>query len=199
MSGLKATFVAGVILTCCAATMLSGCAVSSAQGGDASAMPRLELSVIGPDKLGETVDAAQRVAFRFGERRIVFDARLTIAADGLRLVSLDGLGTRMTTLTWSKNGIEISGKPLPEALQPNTILTDIVVIYWPLEVLRSDLKSKGMTLTQSDRIRRILHGDREIVRIDYEPDIARAWSGLVRYKNSVAGYEIEIKSVRIGE
>ena len=152
------------------AVVLAGCATRSAKTTDESVLigPELTLVMPRPGELSRSFEAVQLVSARYGERTFVFESHLSASPDHFLMVSLDSIGRKAMTITWTDAGISYEAAPwVPEQLRPQNVLADIVVLYWPeASVYRSLI---GGTLTTGPNMRSVMIGDKEIIHIDYQP------------------------------
>jgi hypothetical protein len=177
----------GLLLGACAAPVRSVDTVSVA--------PNILLVMPSPGELGRPVDVMQLITARRGNDVYVFEGRFSATADSLLLVGMDGMGQRILTIRWTQGRMEVERAAwLPNALRPENVLADIILIYWPEASLRRALAPSGAALESSPESRVIRqHGD-DIIDVHYEGEL---WSGVARLKNLVWNYEIEVRSVSV--
>jgi hypothetical protein len=146
-----------------------------------------------PADLGRPAEWLQHITVRHGDETFAFDGRISITADRFHLVGVDGLGRRAMSITWEKSGriTAMRADWLPPEVRPGPMLADIILIYWPPEILRQALASSGATLHDTEESRSISAEGSEILAIDYLGD------GRVKYRNMAWGYEIEVQSVEV--
>jgi hypothetical protein len=151
--------------------------------------PGITLALPAPGELGHGVDAVQLVTARRGGESFVFECRLSVDGQRLLLAGSDSMGRRAMTVRWSQDGITVERADwLPTSVRPENILADMVLLYWPEEVVRRGLS--GAALTQTSQGRAI----GEAIAISWQGD---PWNGLSRLVNTAWGYEIEVRSVRV--
>lgn len=104
------------------------------------------------------------------------------------------------TITWTNMSITMETAPwMPAAIRPENILADMVLLYWPAEVLRRALDASGATVSDTADRRTIVHDGHEVIVADYRPsDPSRRWSGSQRFQNLAWGYELEIRTAEAG-
>jgi hypothetical protein len=152
--------------------------------------PGITLALPMPAELGQGVEAVQLVTARRGGESFVFECRLSVDSQRLLLVGSDSMGRRAMTVRWGQDGITVEqAEWLPSSVRPENILADIILLHWPEESVRRGLA--GATLTQTPQGRRI----GEAIAISWQAD---PWNGLSRLVNTAWGYEIEVRSVRVG-
>lgn len=149
------------------------------------------LALPAPGDLGRDVEAVQMVTARRGEETHVFEARLSVNRERLLLVGTDSLGRRAMTVTWKAGSVTAErAEWLPEALRPENILADIMLLYWPQAVLERTVD--GAAVIPEPAGRRI--GTEVTVRWEG----ADPWTGRARLVNASFGYELDIRSVVVG-
>lgn len=177
---MRLPFVAlALALTACAAPIQPPVAVA----------PGIALTLPAPADLGRKIEAVQMVTARRGPDTYVFEARISVDGDRLLLVGTDSLGRRAMTVTWRAGTVESERAAwLPDALRPENILADIILLYWPEAILRQALS--GAPVTQDGDTRRI--GDAVTVSWRGDP-----WNGQARLVNRSWGYDLDVKSVSV--
>lgn len=192
--------VGGLFLAMFGAATLGACGEATPSGGSARIAPGLAFPLPSPASLGRSIEVAQLIeAGRESNRIAGFEARLSVTPQRLLLVATDALGRRGLTASW--DGVALSAEAaawLPAELQAANMVGDIVLLFWPHEAIAPSLTSAGAELTSTAAIRSLRHGAREIVRIEYRPDRAGAWSGRSQYRNFAWGYTLDIRSREIG-
>lgn len=139
--------------------------------------------------LGRPVEAMQMVSVRRQGETHVFEARLSVDGQRLLLVGTDSLGRRAMTIEWRGEVVIMDKAPwVPDALRPENILADIVLLYWPEAVVARSLR--GATVSGDVSGRHI----GEAIRISWDGD---PWNGRSRLLNQSFGYELDIRSVTV--
>jgi len=177
------------------ALLLAACA--SAPTGPADNVPTFApgrvLALPAPGDLGRSVEWLQQITVHHGADVFAFEGRISVTADRFQLLGLDGLGRRAMTITWEKSGAVTASRAdwLPPQVKPGPMLADIVLLYWPRDILRHALKSAGATLQEV--------GGTRIVRIDGDEvlHIEDLGQGHVRYRNDAWGYTIDVQTVEV--
>ena len=72
------------------------------------------------------------------------------------------------------------------ALDPQRILDDVQLVYWPADAERAALP-RGWTLADTPRQRSLRQGREPVVQVDYHPD------GSVRLEHRRLGYVLDIR------
>ncbi len=143
---------------------------------------------------GRAVDAVQRVTAHYQDRTVVFEGRISATPERFLLVSLDTLGRRAMTVTWTAAGVHAEAAPwLPASVRAENMLADIVLIYWPEAAVRAALTGASLEVTAGRRSVRSRSGG-EVVRIDYGTGVSGPWSGLLHLHNLAWGYGLDIQS-----
>lgn len=156
------------------------------------------LSLPQPGDLGHTVDWSQHITVRHDGEVFAFDGRISVTPERFQLVGVDGLGRRAMSVTWEKSGRVTATRAdwLPAQVRPGPMLADIVLLYWPADVLRRSLAKSGAALREVGNSRIIsLDGD-VILRIDYLTG-RHAVAGRLSYRNNAWGYDIDVQSVEV--
>ena len=155
--------------------------------------PELFLTLPQPGELGRDVDAVQLVSAYYSDRAYGLQTRLSAAAGRFTFVAVDMLGRRAMTVTWTDEGVIAEKAPwLPAGLRPESMLADIVLIYWPEDTVRRSLS--GGDLQSSTTGRAVFSGSQEVIRVDYQPAGGDPWNGRLQFRNIAWGYALDIRS-----
>ncbi|CAA7626547.1 DUF3261 domain-containing protein [Magnetospirillum sp. UT-4] len=168
---------------------LAACAAPPPPGDTVELAPGITLVLPAAAELGRSVEAVQMVTARYAEESWTFEARLSVNAKGLRLACLDAMGRRALSVTWADGRLAAERLPwVPDELRAENMLADIVLLYWPEEVVRRALK--GAELSQDGTGRRI--GDAVAIAWAGDP-----WNGAARLRNAAWNYELDISSATV--
>lgn len=180
-----------VVMTIILAVALAGCASSVPRVPESVLLaPGVELELPPPSALERRVEAVQLVTARYDGNTTVFEGRLSVASDRLFLVCTDGLGRRAMTIAWDGARLEVEQAPwLPEALPPENVLADIILLFWPEESIRRGLR--GADIMATGAARSIRQGMTEIISITRDAD---PWAGAATLTNHARRYEIRVQS-----
>ncbi len=180
-----------VVMTIILAVTLAGCASSVPRLPESVLVaPGVELELPPPSALERRVEAAQLVTARYEGTTSVFEGRLSVAPDRLFLVCTDVLGRRAMTVAWDGVRLEVERAPwLPEALPPENVLADIVLLFWPEESIRRGLRGADILATGTSRS--VRQGMTEIISITRDAD---PWAGAATLTNHARRYEIQVQS-----
>lgn len=169
---------------------LAGCATQPPESGAVMVAPGVTLALPAPGDLGRSIEAMQMVSAHHGADTWVFEGRLSVRPDELRLACLDGMGRRALTVVWAGGRLEVERAPwVPDTLRAENILADIVLLYWPEQVVRRSLQ--GAALRQDGQQRGI--GD--AIAISWAGD---PWNGSARLRNIAWNYELDVQSATVG-
>lgn len=165
--------------------LLAGCAVSTERSG--FQLPTQPWS-------GDSLAATHLVNVTRDDEQIQFQARLSLREDRVLVVLLDSLGRRGATIRWSADGVTMERADwLPVNLEAKTLLQDLVLVYWPAQIVR-DALPEDQYLLEMDRARNITSADGPIYRINRPT--GDVWVGTSRLENLILGYQMTIQSVR---
>jgi hypothetical protein len=159
--------------------------------------PDLVMILPRPSDLGRDVRMDHLVTARYGERVISFEGHIEVTGGDFRMAVIDALGRQALRVEWTGEDIVYSPAPwMPEALQPRNILADLVLIYWPPEVLRRALAPAHASLAVTPGCRAVVRDGVEIIRVDFFPgDSGDSAPGRVSYRNLAFGYSLDIRAV----
>lgn len=127
-----------------------------------------------------------------------FQARLSLERDHVRIVMIDDLGRRAIDIDWTTDALSVQTADwLPATLDARRMLADIIIVYWPLDVVRDALPgSMSIRETMGERMLRMDDSGRAYARI--ERPIRDVWQGVANLRNERFGYAITIRSQRTG-
>jgi hypothetical protein len=149
-----------------------------------------------------TVDVTQKVHATWQNGQSAdFEARLSMAPGHVRMVMLDQMGRRAMQVNWSRTELDFQrANWMPDAFDPARMLADLMMVYWPTDILRDALPS-NMVLVSNPENRQIATldengDDTPYTAITYPaPD---RWQGEASLTNIRDGYKLLIRSSRIG-
>ena len=163
----------------------------------AAPSPRPERGVLTlPDRPGYPgeVAAVQSIhALRGGETADV-QALVEVSAEQLILILTLPIGSRLATIDWSAQGVAVGrtlSVPGGTAVQPEDVLTDLVLAFWPEAVVRNSLH-EGLSLVVEPDRRLVMKDDALLVEV--RRDDADPWNGRVLLDNRMIGYQLTIVS-----
>ncbi|MBR9970185.1 DUF3261 domain-containing protein [Magnetospirillum sulfuroxidans] len=156
--------------------------------------PGVTLRLPAAGQLGDAVEVAQMVTARHGGDSFSFEGRLSVQADHLILATTDGLGRRAMTVHWNEGRLSVEKASwLPGNVPPPAnMLADIVLMYWPAEVLSAALD--GAAIEEAGGIRRLRRDGAVVVEIYRDAD---PWNGAVALTNLAWDYHVQVGSTRL--
>lgn len=184
------------------AAVVVGCAATRDRPATSAGIGAgLQFVIPDPSELGQLVNVAQRITARYRDRTFVFEGRLTASPEQLRLVGLDAFGQRALDIVWDGISVSFDSAPwLPDTLKPENILADIAIVYWPEEAVSRGLAESGGILRFDERKRSISMRSAEIITVTYgHPNGEEAWASSAKYRNIALGYELDLRSVAVGQ
>lgn len=175
--------------------LLTACADVATEQSDNQPLfaPGHVLNLPAPGDLGHNAEWLQQITVRHGADVFAFEGRISVTPEKFQLVGLDGLGRRTMTVVWDQSGLVTATRAdwLPPQVKPGSMLADIVLLYWPRDVLRRALKSSGATLQEVGHTRIVSIGADEILHIE---DLG---NGRVTYRNKAWGYTIDVQTIEV--
>jgi hypothetical protein len=140
----------------------------------------------------------QKVAARFGERRVVFQAVIQAARGRLTVIALSLQGTRVFTLEQTGRQVSFQRHTRSELpFSPRHILVDIHRAYFrgPGDSPRERVRDREEGGVLVERIVELVGAGEERIRIRYGQGGARLLERPVRYHNGYLGYTLEVTPV----
>lgn len=176
------------------AFVLAACTSAPAPIGQIVIAPGVTMRLPAAGQLGQSVEVAQMVIASHGDDSITFEGRLSVQVDGVALVVMDGLGRRAMSVRWSGGRLSVDKASwLPGTMPPPAnMLADIMLMYWPAEILAASLD--GAVIEDADGIRRLRRDGTVIVEIHHDGD---PWNGTVDLSNRVWDYRVQVASTRL--
>ena len=196
---LRPTMILRIVLSFCVLS-LAACASPSPMvdgavtDGPVHLAPGVSLRLPPPSALGQGIEAVQMVAASHGDDSFTFEGRLSVDGDVMALVTTDGLGRRAMTIRWDGRHLAVERADwLPATVPPPAnMLADVMLIYWPVQALRTGLE--GALLEQDDQSRRLVRDG--VVLATVQPGRA-GWTGVAALVNQVWDYRIDIASQQV--
>lgn len=181
----------------CLALALAGCSLQpQVPVVYLSGLHKIELPL--PRELGRTVSLEQRVTAEFrGDVNDMLVA-LDVAAEEVRMVALTPFGAKLFSVFYQPPLIETEVSPLLEKrVKPEYILADLMLAYWPTEVLRGYLNRAGLSIDDNgSNLRVISLSDTAVIRVEYGDGDDRLKSGVV-YHNIKRDYRLTMQTLEI--
>lgn len=149
-----------------------------------------------PSELGRDLHAVHLVTARYGERTVSFEGHIDASAGHFRLAVVDPLGRRALTVDWTGNQVAFDAAPwFPGELRPQNMLADLVLIYWPAEILQRALRPAGVSFEATSSHRVVTRDGQEIIRADFTPVSGPDPIGArVLFRNLAFGYSLDIRA-----
>jgi hypothetical protein len=183
-----------VVLLAGAAT---GCAAPPPLDDRVRMAPGVFLRLPAAAALGRSVESAQLVRAEYGGERFVFEAHLSVTPQRLLMACVDLLGREALSLRWEGRILSAKTAPwLPDAIRPDNMLADLMLIAWPTDSLRVGLASSDAVLSEGPGWRSVSVAGSEMIRAEYAS--ASPWNGAVTYRNLAWGYELDVQAVELG-
>ena len=172
--------------------LLAGCATPQARVAQRQAVmastPVLRLQ---PSALPGTLALQQRLAFRHGDRRDTVDALVENDASNTRLV-IHAQGQVALRLEWDGKQLTQKRAPwLPAALDGERVLSDLQLVFWPIDAIAASLPA-GWSLREESGRRVLRQGESIIATVDYpQPLQAQLEQHALGYTLDIASSEVE--------
>ncbi|WP_417823049.1 DUF3261 domain-containing protein [Thalassospira lucentensis] len=149
------------------------------------------------------VTATQQVTARWAnpagdQDSATFLAQISAKTGTVKIAVIDDLGRRAITIDWTTDALQITTADwVPDALNPERLLADIVMTYWPTDVVGDAIEDSMLVEeTMGQRTIRINKNGRVFAVID--KPIRDPWQGVATVRNQKLGYVLSIRSQRVG-
>jgi hypothetical protein len=158
--------------------------------------PDVTLVLPRPSELARSFESTQLVTAHYGDQVYAFEGHVSITPDRFYMVGLDSFGRRAMTITWTDSAITYERAPwLPSQLRSQNVLADMVLMYWPEDMVRKALSSSPCTLSTGPNWRSVMQDGHEIIRIEYGPaSDGSTWSGQATYRHLIWNYQLDVQS-----
>lgn len=151
-------------------------------------IPASPVFALAPSALPGGMAEQQRLSFEHGERRETVDALVEVDAEAVRLV-IHGQGQVALRLVWDGAVLSQQRQPwLPDALEGARVLSDLQLVFWPLDALRPQLPA-GWTLEETGARRTLSEAGQPVAWVEREDADTR-----VLHQQRL-GYRLRIDSV----
>jgi hypothetical protein len=142
---------------------------------------------LAPASLGRELSVVQRMDVQAAGQTRSLDVALEADADAVRLAVMQ-LGHTVARLAWDGRDLQQSLAPgWPKVVSAERVLSDLQLVWWPLEVLQQALP-EGWRLTQSSLVRELRHGDKLVTSARI---VAPGHVELIQS----AGYTVQVHSI----
>ena len=178
-----------LVLCIAVALMFTGCAPVS--------QPPARLGLkLAPATLGASISLQQQLRVEREGRVDHLDAALEVDDGHLDMIGL-ALGQRVMSLHFDgKTLTSWRHALLPQQVHGEDVLEDVLLTYWPADVIRSALPA-GWRI-EDKGMRRMLWSDDKLVTV-IEYSSTPRWSGTVALSNLRYGYKLTIQSVSMSQ
>lgn len=196
---LSTTALALIISLCGCTTAPADEDLNPTKPGTVRISPHVALIMPSPADLGRSVEATQLVTVRYGNQDFAFEAHIHATPENFLLVGFDLMGRKIMTINWAKESTSFETAPwVPKQLRAENILADIVLLYWPDNIVRKSL-DKTVKLNSTAHVRTIILDHKIIWQADYQLKSKHdLWSGKLHYHNLAWDYEFNIESAETG-
>lgn len=174
----------------------AGCAGPEPKLSGASLARGVVFEFPSPETLGRRVESAQLVTAEVAGQKILFEARVSVTKEQFQLVGTDPMGRRAMSVDYVDGSYRAQKADwVPALVDPNRVLADFMLIFWPRAPLAKTLAASGVELIDQGQTRIIRLNGHELVTIDYKKT---GWRGHARLKNHSLGYAIDVRSAELG-
>jgi len=158
--------------------------------------PNVNLTLPNPATLNQSVEVTQLITAHYGDKVFAFEAHISANSDHFLLIALDMMGRKLFTLHWTKDQILYDPAPwVPSQLQPENILGDIVLLYWPEKIVRQSLAPSTVTFVGNSHHRTLFIDHKSIWQASYHlKNKSNPWIGDIQYSNQAWGYDFKVQS-----
>jgi hypothetical protein len=152
-----------------------------------------------PATYGSRIKVRQLVTIEFAGNSMSLEVVLNIQPSAFNLVAVDPLGRRALTLNWDGTKL-VSEKAsfLPDSVRPDSLLADLIAVYWPAPVVQRALAATGAKVEDNGHRRIITAGGAELLTADYAWTAKSGLVGTMKYANLSWGYTVSVKSLKVG-
>jgi len=179
----------GTSVICIFLLWLSGCALM--QPEQVAAKPEL-MPIAQP--LGPARRIVQQINAVWTDRQESLLAVLELDAKHIAMAGLSNDGLSLFNLAYDGNTVVSDKSPLlPESLNPEFIISDLQLVYWPIAELQKKLPV-GWRLEEADKKRFLTIRGKKQVEVNYlSPD--PVWPKAVELVNFQYNYRLNIKTI----
>ncbi|WP_051278016.1 DUF3261 domain-containing protein [Solimonas flava] len=183
------------LLACAAALLLGGCA----NGPVRSETPRAAAPpLLAPASVGDALQVQQLLHAAYGSDETTLQCVVSDDLATLSVVCLTALGQRVFTLDWDGRQLKAQRAPLaPERIDPQRIVADLQLAFWPLAALQDGWRSSGYAVSEPrPGLRRVLRDGRIVAEVHRgQPPLAGGvWPARLWLVNLAYGYTLDIET-----
>ena len=173
--------------------------ISGAQHGHVMVAPGTTLSLPSPATLQRPVEAQQLIVAHYAGRTFAFQTVISVTPSRVLVVGTDMMGRRALTIPWPGAAMTIEAAAwVPSEMRPANMIADIMLLHWPLAVLRTRLTPPAAELlVPHPRQRVVMLDGRPMIRAYHVAGAPGSWSGRWTYRNLGWGYKLDIQSVEL--
>lgn len=174
------------------ALMLCGCVSVPTQTTPLPpAMPLLSA-----ESLGQTRGARQIVHAAFADTEVTMQCVVEITPHRISVIALNAMGLRLFSVVVEDGKTTVERSPgVPEQVQPERILSDIQLAYWPLPKLQQAYAGTDWQVSEPfASTRRLKRGGRLIAEVHYAQTGKDLWRGRLWLSNYEFGYALSVNS-----
>lgn len=171
---------------------LSACATAPTQSAHApNAMPLLSA-----ESLGQTRSARQIVRAAFADNEVTMQCVVDVTPRRISVIALNAMGLRLFSVVVEDGKTTVERSPgVPEQVQPELILSDIQLAYWPLSKLQQAYAGTDLQVSEPFAgTRRLKRSGRLIAEVHYAQTGKDSWRGRLWLSNYQFGYSLSVTS-----
>ena len=181
---------------CVSVLMLGGCALGQTHALPPSAPVQMTMPPLSAASLGQSRSAQQIVRAAFGDQEATLQCVVDVTPQRLSVIAVNALGLRLFSVSVIDGVMTVERAPgVPEQVQPEQILRDIQLAYWPLAALQSAWAADGWNVSAPFAgTRRLKRNGRLIAEVHYAQPAQDAWRGRLWLSNYALGYSLAVDS-----
>jgi hypothetical protein len=172
------------------ALLLAACtAVPTHPVSTAAALPVLPAA-----SLGQSRSAQQIVRAAFADNEATMQCVVEITPQRMSVVALNAMGLRLFSVAVENGQTTVERMPgVPEQIQPERILSDIQLAFWPLEKLQQSYRGTPWQVSEPFAgTRRLKREGRLIAEVHYAQPGKSPWSERLWLSNYEFGYSLAV-------
>lgn len=174
------------------ALTLCGCASAPAQRGE----PPPPMPLLSAESLGQVRSARQIVHAAFADSEVTMQCVVEITPQRISVIALNAIGLRLFSVSVEDGKTTVERSPgVPEQVQPERILSDIQLAYWPLPKLQRAYAGTDWQVSEPfASTRRLKRAGRLIAEVHYAQTGKDLWRGRLWLSNYEFGYALSVIS-----